>query len=35
MARQRLTEGYTYATVSSDLDHLRGVAAAHLATVRE
>ncbi|TCN44131.1 4-hydroxy-2-oxoheptanedioate aldolase [Kribbella orskensis] len=35
MARQRLAEGYTYATVSSDLDHLRGVAAAHLATVRE
>ena len=35
VARQRLAEGYTFATVSSDLDHLRGVAAAHLATVRE
>jgi len=35
VARQRLGEGYTFATVSSDLDHLRGVAAAHLAIVRE
>ncbi len=33
-ARARLSAGYTFATVASDLDHLQGVAAAHLATVR-
>jgi 2-keto-3-deoxy-L-rhamnonate aldolase RhmA len=33
-AKRRLTEGYTFATVSSDLDHLQGVAAGHLATVK-
>ncbi|ONI78482.1 aldolase [Kribbella sp. ALI-6-A] len=33
-AKRRLTEGYTFATVSSDLDHLQGVAADHLAVVR-
>jgi 4-hydroxy-2-oxoheptanedioate aldolase len=30
VARQRLAEGYTFATVSSDLDHLQAAAAAHL-----
>lgn len=33
-ARAQLAAGYTFATVSSDLDHLQSVAAAHLATVR-
>ncbi|GAA1556696.1 aldolase/citrate lyase family protein [Kribbella sancticallisti] len=33
-ARRRLSEGYTFATVSSDLDHLQAVAASHLAVVR-
>lgn len=33
MARRRLAEGYTFATVASDLDHLAGVAAGHLAAV--
>ncbi|ADB30523.1 4-hydroxy-2-oxovalerate aldolase [Kribbella flavida DSM 17836] len=32
-AKRRLAEGYTFATVSSDLDHLQAVAADHLATV--
>jgi 4-hydroxy-2-oxoheptanedioate aldolase len=31
VARRRLGEGYTFATVSSDLDHLQAAAAAHLA----
>ena len=30
VARRRLAEGYTFATVSSDLDHLQAAAAAHL-----
>ncbi|MEU0096692.1 aldolase/citrate lyase family protein [Kribbella sp. NPDC006257] len=34
VARQRLGEGYTFATVSSDLDHLQAAAAAHLAASR-
>ncbi|MGC4942579.1 HpcH/HpaI aldolase family protein [Kribbella sp. DT2] len=33
-AKRRLTEGYTYATVSSDVDHLEGIAAEHLAVVK-
>ncbi len=33
-AKARLAQGYTYATVSSDIDHLQGVAAEHLAVVR-
>ncbi|GAB3833430.1 aldolase/citrate lyase family protein [Kribbella italica] len=33
-AKARLAQGYTYATVSSDIDHLQGVAAEHLATVK-
>jgi 4-hydroxy-2-oxoheptanedioate aldolase len=33
-ARDQLRRGYTFATVSSDLDHLQAVAAAHLATAR-
>ena len=33
-ARQRLSEGFTFATVSSDLDHLQAAAAAHLAAAR-
>lgn len=33
-AKARLAEGYTYATVSSDLDHLHGIAAEHLAVVK-
>ena len=33
-AKARLAEGYTYATVSSDIDHLHGVAAEHLAVVK-
>jgi 4-hydroxy-2-oxoheptanedioate aldolase len=33
-ARAQLAAGYTFATVSSDLDHLQRAAAAHLATVR-
>jgi 4-hydroxy-2-oxoheptanedioate aldolase len=31
VARRRLGEGYTFATVSSDLDHLQAAAASHLA----
>jgi 4-hydroxy-2-oxoheptanedioate aldolase len=34
VARQRLAEGYTFATVSSDLDHLQAAAAAHLDATR-
>jgi 2-keto-3-deoxy-L-rhamnonate aldolase RhmA len=33
-AKARLAQGYTYATVSSDIDHLQGVAAEHLAVVK-
>jgi 2-keto-3-deoxy-L-rhamnonate aldolase RhmA len=33
-AKARLAQGYTYATVSSDIDHLQGIAAEHLAVVR-
>ncbi len=33
-AKARLAQGYTYATVSSDLDHLQGVAAEHLSVVK-
>jgi 2-keto-3-deoxy-L-rhamnonate aldolase RhmA len=33
-ARQRLAEGYTFATVSSDLDHLQAAAATHLIAAR-
>ncbi|MFK4088741.1 HpcH/HpaI aldolase/citrate lyase family protein [Kribbella sp. NPDC020789] len=33
-ARRRLGEGYTFATVSSDLSHLEAVAADHLRTAR-
>jgi 4-hydroxy-2-oxoheptanedioate aldolase len=32
-ARRRLAEGYTFATVSSDLDHLQAIAADHLNTI--
>ncbi|GHD06043.1 HpcH/HpaI aldolase family protein [Zhihengliuella salsuginis] len=32
VARQRLAEGYTFATVASDLTHLEAVAATHLAS---
>lgn len=34
-ARAQLAAGYTFATVSSDLDHLQAVAAAHLAASRD
>ncbi|MEV8373674.1 aldolase/citrate lyase family protein [Kribbella sp. NPDC056861] len=34
-ARRYLSEGYTFATVSSDLDHLQAAAAAHLAAARD
>jgi 4-hydroxy-2-oxoheptanedioate aldolase len=33
-ARQRLSEGFTFATVSSDLDHLQAAAAMHLSAAR-
>lgn len=33
-ARQRLGQGYTYASISCDLDHLEAAAAAHLAATR-
>ncbi|MEV6282423.1 aldolase/citrate lyase family protein [Kribbella sp. NPDC051770] len=33
-AKRRLSEGYSYATVSSDIDHLHQVAADHLGVVR-
>ncbi|HEY3512208.1 aldolase/citrate lyase family protein [Kribbella sp. NPDC051137] len=33
-ARLRLAQGYTFATVSSDLSHLEAIAAAHLETAR-
>jgi 4-hydroxy-2-oxoheptanedioate aldolase len=33
-ARAQLAAGYTFATVSSDLDHLQAVAAAHLKAAR-
>jgi 2-keto-3-deoxy-L-rhamnonate aldolase RhmA len=33
-AGRRLATGFTFATVSSDIDHLQAAAAAHLATVR-
>jgi 4-hydroxy-2-oxoheptanedioate aldolase len=34
-AATRLDEGYTFATISSDLTHLQAVAAAHLAAADE
>ncbi|MGZ0148380.1 HpcH/HpaI aldolase family protein [Kribbella sp. WER1] len=33
-AKQRLAQGYTFATVASDLSHLEAIAAAHLDTAR-
>lgn len=33
-ARQRLEQGYTFASISCDLDHLEAAAAAHLAATR-
>jgi 4-hydroxy-2-oxoheptanedioate aldolase len=33
-AKKRLAQGYTFATVASDLSHLEAIAAAHLNTVR-
>ena len=33
-AKRRLAQGYTFATVASDLSHLEGLAAAHLDTAR-
>jgi len=33
-AQRRLSQGYTFATVASDLTHLEAVAAAHLETAR-
>ncbi|HZX03235.1 HpcH/HpaI aldolase family protein [Kribbella sp.] len=33
-AKQRLAQGYTFATVASDLSHLEAIAAAHLETAR-
>lgn len=33
-AKKRLDQGYTYATVASDLSHLEAIAAAHLDTAR-
>jgi 4-hydroxy-2-oxoheptanedioate aldolase len=33
-AKKRLDQGYTFATVASDLAHLEAIAATHLATAR-
>ena len=33
-AARRLAEGFTFATIAADLEHLVGLAAQHLATAR-